>query len=192
MICITNLYYCKDSYTVLCLFWRCVLLRRKADCLAAMKPRTQYMMDDQCKWSLSLIPNTFCQKWVLAETSDNQSETVKIHVKFAVSLPHQTIMRFTPNLSKNTAWTKSCCILQQLSKFAEKKRHLTHFHIWFLQASPSVYSTLIYIWIVMIIYKDLVVQKLSELITHITNLLSILWCQNLDQSVTQTCVLLSD
>ena len=38
------------------------------------------MMDDQCKWSVSVIPNTFCQKWVLSETSDNQSEIVKIRV----------------------------------------------------------------------------------------------------------------
>ena len=121
MTCSTNLYYCKGSYAFLYLLWRYVLLRRKADCLAAMKPRTQYMMNDQCKLSLSLIPNNFCQKWVLAETSDNQSETVKIHIKFTVSLSHQTMRRFTSNVSKSTAWTESCCILQHLSKFAGNK-----------------------------------------------------------------------
>jgi len=83
-----------------------------------MKPRTQYMMDDQCKWSVSLIPNTCCQKWVLAEASDDQSEIVKIHVKFTVSLSHQTLRRLTSNVSKTTARTESCCILQHLSKLA--------------------------------------------------------------------------
>jgi len=122
-------------------------------------------------WPWSLEPNI----WWMTNASGHYPLSLTLFVKNGFLLKPQTTNQKQSRFMYNSQlvcltrlWADSHLTCQNVlheqkvavyysicQNLLKKKRQLTHFDIWFLQASPSVYSILIYIWIVMIIYKDL-------------------------------------